>query len=165
MKKLESSVPKGDKWGYKLGIFFFLAVTLACAWIGIRGGHIKPTLFVLSLGVSSAWYFKWMSKWMPERIVITDDQIEAWTDSSRYTLLRWDEIQEIRQFSMATRNGPIKIVRLIPSDKNKQIFITERVADFAEIMQHVRSKTPHAQPGKSLTLGERIFWGGYHMEQ
>lgn len=165
MERLEFSSPRSDKWGYRLAILYCFVVVAACIWVYVRYEYIKPAVAGLLLGGAGLWFFRWQSQQITERVVLSDEQIDAWTCSGRHVVLRWNEILEIRQFYMATRHGPIRIVRLISFHADKQILFTERINAFDEIMRRIHSKLPHARTGGKITLGERILWGGYNLRE
>ncbi len=102
---------------------------------------------------------------MTERMVLSDEQVDAWTCGGRHVVLKWNDILEIRQFDMATRSGPIRIVRLISCHADKQILFADRMNAFDEILGRIRSKTPHARMGEKITLAERILWGAYNLRK
>ncbi len=165
MERFESSAPKSDKWGYRIGILYCLIAAAAGVWMYARYGYVKAAAAGLLLGGAGVWFFRWQSQQMTERMVLSDEQVDAWTCGGRHVVLKWNDILEIRQFDMATRSGPIRIVRLISCHADKQILFADRMNAFDEILGRIRSKTPHARMGEKITLAERILWGAYNLRK
>lgn len=151
--------PKSENWERSLVVLFFAVAGVVLIWLSASSGNIKPALVGVVLGGGGISYCIWERRQITERVVVSDQGIEAVNYSGNYVRLNWTEVRDIVQFNMATQTGPIRIVRLVPFERNKRIVLTGRMEGFDELIEHIHAKTPHARTDGKPTLWERFAWG------
>jgi hypothetical protein len=117
---------------------------------------------VAILLIGSAFLFRtlWKIRQVAERVLISDEKIEAWAYGGRRVCLQWDRIGELRQVDLITQTRTIKIVRIISLDRQQQIVITDLLIGFDDLMARIHAQTPHVRTGSEPTLGEKLMrWG------
>jgi hypothetical protein len=128
-----------------------LAGVAVIAW-GVR--HGLPGVLVAA-GVLCGPFFwvlarqGWRSAW---RIVVSGEHIEATRIGARRVRLRWDGIGEVQHFVRATIRGPIRLLRLVSIDRQREVIFNDRL-----LMRLVEAGVRHVGPGEPSAWG-RLLW-------
>jgi len=125
-------------WGVSHGIYgAAVAATLLCGplfWAVARQG--------------------WRTAW---RIVVSDQHIEATRMGARQVRLTWDGVGEVQHFVRRTIQGPIRLLRLVSIDRQREIIFSDRLPRFEELMRVVEAKIRHVGPAEPSAWG-RLLW-------
>lgn len=126
------------------------------AW-GVR--HGVPGVLVAAIVLAGAgWWVVarpgWGSAW---RIVVADQYVEATGYGGMRVRLTWDGVGEIQHFVRRTMRGPVRVLRLLSIDRQRQVSFNERVPGFEQLMRLVESKVRHVSAG-APSAWDRVLW-------
>lgn len=96
----------------------------------------------------------WGSAW---RIVVADEYVEATGYGGTRVRLGWDGVGEIQHFVRRTIRGPVRVLRLLSIDRQRQVSFNERMPGFEQLMRLVESKVRHVSTG-APSAWDRLLW-------
>jgi hypothetical protein len=133
-----------------------LAGVAVVMW-GMRHGIYGVLVAAALLGGPLFWAVArqgWRTAW---RIVVSDQHIEAARMGARRVRLTWDGIGEVQHFERATIQGPIRLLRLVSIDRQREVIFNDRLPRFDELMRLVEERVRHVGPGEPSVWG-RLLW-------
>ena len=92
----------------------------------------------------------WRTAW---RVVISDQGIEASRYRGRRVELPWDSIAEVQHSVRRTIQGPLRLVRLVSIDRQREVIFNDRLPRFEELMRLVEAQIRHVGPEEPTSLG------------
>ena len=126
------------------------------AW-GVRPGG-PGALVAATVLAGAVWWVVgrpgWGSAW---RIVVADEYVEATGYGGTRVRLGWDGVGEIQHFVRATIGGPVRVLRLLSIDRQRQVSFNERMPGFEQLMRLVESKVRHVSAG-APSAWDRLLW-------
>lgn len=126
------------------------------AW-GVRHG-VPGVLVAATVLAGAVWWVVarpgWGSAW---RIVVADQYVEATGYGGMRVRLTWDGVGEIQHFVRRTMRGPVRVLRLLSIDRQRQVSFNERVPGFEQLMRLVESKVRHVSAG-APSAWDRVLW-------
>jgi hypothetical protein len=125
-------------WGAHHGIYGKLLAASALVgpvwWLVVRPGR------------GTAW-----------RVVASEQYIEAVGFGGTRVRLAWDGVGEVRHFARRTTRGPIRVLRLLSLDRQREVTIDDRLSGFDSLMRLVETKVRHVGAGTPSSWG-RLLW-------
>jgi hypothetical protein len=91
------------------------------------------------------------------RILASDQFIEAVGFGGARVRLTWDSVGEVQHFVRRTTRGPVRALRLLSVDRQREVTIDDRLSGFDSLMSLVESKVRHAGAGTPSSWG-RLLW-------
>ncbi len=147
-----------DRWteaGGRLGVAVVGAT--AVVW-GVCHGIFGVLVSGALLGGPLFWAVArqgWRAAW---RVVASDQGIEATRCGGRRVQLTWEGIGEVQYFVRGTIQGPLRLVRLVSIDRQREVIFNDRLPRFEELMGLVEAKMRHGSTGEPTSWG-RLLWG------
>lgn len=125
-------------WGARHGIVGLLAA--AALLVG-------PVLWVV-------WRPGWRTAW---RVVVSDEFVESTGYGGTRIRLGWDGIGEVQHFVRRTTRGPIRVLRLLSIDRQRDVIFDDRLPGFGQLMGLVETRIRHVNSGTPSSWG-RLLW-------
>jgi hypothetical protein len=132
-------------------------IAVGLAGIMFHSHQITAGVGTLIVVGAALWYSVWKTMQVAERVAISDKQFEAWNYGGKHVCLRWDQIDQLRQFNVAEASGPIRVIRVIPMDREEQIVVTDLLNNFTDLVAQIKTKVPHARIEGKPSFWERIL--------
>jgi hypothetical protein len=132
------------------GTLFGMVVFATRGWYGY-------SLCTVLIGSGALAVLVWNFFQMSRIITITDEHIESENYFGKRLALQWDHLAEIQQFR-ADRLGFLHIVRLITFDRRSEIYFTDRIERFSDLMTFIQVKAPHLRTGGRPTWWQRLWY-------
>jgi hypothetical protein len=133
-----------------------LAAT-ALLWWGARRGFDELLLAVSAL-VGPVWWIAarpgWGTAW---RVVASEQYIEGGFIGGRRVRLAWDGVGEVQHFVKRTPRGPIRVLRLLSIDRQREVTFDDRLSGFEPLVRLVETKVRHLGAGTPSSWG-RLLW-------
>jgi len=127
-------------WGARHGLYGLLAA--AALLVG-------PLLWVVS---RPGWR-------TARRVVVSDQYLEATHYGGTRIRLAWDGVGEIQHFVRGLRRHPIRVLRLLSVDRQRDVIFDDRLPGFEQLMSLVETKIHHVSSGTPSSWG-RLLWPG-----
>ena len=132
-------------------------VGVAVSASGVRHG-LPGVLVAATVLAGAVWWVVgrpgWGSAW---RIVVADQYVEATGYGGMRVRLTWDGVGEIQHFVRRTKRGPVRVLRLLSIDRQRQVSFNERMPGFEQLMRLVESKVRHVSAG-APSAWDRLLW-------
>jgi len=96
----------------------------------------------------------WRTAW---RVVISDQGIEASRYGGRRVELPWDSIAEVQHSVRRTIQGPLRLVRLVSIDRQREVIFNDRLPRFEELMRLVEAQIRHVGPEEPTSWGRLLL--------
>lgn len=125
-------------WGAQRG-FFGLLVAAALL--------VGPILWVVS---RPGWR-------TARRVVVSDRYLEATHCGGTRIRLAWDGVGEVQHFVRGRRRYPIRVLRLLSIDRQRDVMFDDRLPGFEQLMGLVEPKIRHVSSGTPSSWG-RLLW-------
>jgi|SRR3569832_319844 len=128
-------------------------------------GITVVSIYLKQIGVAIVWFMIsvlvigfiiWRTTQVAERLSFSDEAIEVWNYRGKHICLHWNQIAELYQFDYKSI-PPLKVIRLVSSDKKEQMIFTDLLKGYGELMDHIRAKIPHLRIHEKPTVWERII--------
>ena len=91
------------------------------------------------------------------RIVASEQFIESVGFGGARVRLTWDGVGEVQHFARRTARGPVRVLRLLSLDRQREVTIDDRLSGFDSLMRLVETKVRHAGAGTPSSWG-RLLW-------
>ncbi len=146
-----------DQWtevGARLGVG--AAGVVVVVW-GVSHGIVGVVVGVAMMCGPLFWTVArqgWRTAW---RVVVSDQGIEASRYGGRRVELPWEGIAEVQHFVRKTIQGPLRLVRLVSIDRQREVIFNDRLPRFEELMSLIEAKIRHVGP-EEPTSWERLLW-------
>jgi hypothetical protein len=128
-------------WGVSHGVYgLFAAAALLLGWAVAR----------------PAWRTAW-------RVVVSDRHIEATRYGGTRVRLTWDGVGEVQHFVRESIRGPVRFLRLVSLDRQREVIFSDRLPGFEELMGLVETAIRHIRTGEPTAWG-RLLWQSRHKE-
>lgn len=125
-------------WGARHGIYGLL---------GAAALLVGPVLWVVARP-------GWRTAW---RVVVSDQYIEATGYGGTRIRLAWDGVGEVQHFVRTTTRRPIRVLRLLSIDRQRDVIFDDRLPGFEQLMSLVEMKVRHVNSGTPSSW-ERLLW-------
>jgi hypothetical protein len=135
-----------------------LAGVLVVAW-GVCYGIPGLAVAAILLGGPLYWAVSrrgWRAAW---RIVVSDQHIEARRIGAGRVRLTWDGVGEVQHFARRTIQGPVRFLRLVSIDRQREVVFNDRLPRFDALMRVVEAKVRRVGIDEPSTWG-RLLWAG-----
>lgn len=126
------------EWGARHGIYGLL---------GAAALLVGPILWVVARP-------GWRTAW---RVVVSDQCIEATGYGGTRIRLAWDSVGEVQHFVRTTIPRPIRALRLLSIDRQRDFIFDDRLPGFEQLMSLVEMKIRHVKSGTPSSW-ERLLW-------
>lgn len=133
-----------------------LASAAIVGW-GARHGPYGLLVAAALLGWPVFWVVArpgWRTAW---RVVVSDQFVETTGYGGTRIRLAWDSVGEVQHFVRTTTRGPIRVLRLLSIDRQRDIIFDDRLPGFGQLMGLVETKIRHVNSGTSSSWG-RLLW-------
>lgn len=125
-------------WGARQGIYGLLVAAIVL---------IGPVLWVVARP-------GWRAAW---RVAVSDQYIEATGYGGTRIRLAWDGVGEVQHFVRTTTRGPVRVLRLLSIDRQRDVIFDDRLPGFEQLMALVETKIRHVDSGTPSSWG-RLLW-------
>ncbi len=132
-----------------------LAGAAVLAW-GTRHGSEGVLVAVAFLIGPAGWLVArpgWRAAW---RIVVSEGFVEGTRYGGARIRLGWDGIGEVQHFLRAGTRGPIRVLRLLSIDRQREVIFDDRLPGFERLMGLVETGVRHVGGGTPSSWGR--FW-------
>jgi hypothetical protein len=102
----------------------------------------------------------WRTAW---RVSVSDQHIEGARIGARPVRLTWAGVGEVQHFVRETSRGPIRLLRLLSIDRQREIVFTDRLPRFEELMRMVEAAIRHVSTEDSPAWGH-FLWVPAHVK-
>lgn len=166
MAAREYSFRRGLKWQLWENVAMLAALPVIVLTLGLVVGvdTLSTVLFAIVLTLIAAsfgWENWWIFRNFAERVRVDDAGIQATPFYGAHVRMAWDEIAVRQEYE---RRDPFRGVfpqmRLVGKDSESLFVLDGEMADFEELAEFVRSKTPFAAPGSERRWWQRVFLPG-----
>lgn len=146
-----------DRWtevGARLGVG--AAGIVVVAW-GVSHGVVGVVVGAALMCGPLFWTVArqgWRTAW---RVVVSDQGIEASRYGGRRVELPWDGIAEVQHSVRRSINGPLRLLRLVSIDRQREVIFNDRLPRFEELIRLVEAQIRHVGP-EEPTSWERLLW-------
>lgn len=135
-----SGVYRWTETGARLGVGL-----LGAAVVGWGLSHATSGLGVAAIFLGGPFFWivarhGWRTAW---RVSISDQHIEAARIGARPVRLTWDSVAEVQHSVRETNRGPLRLLRLLSMDRQREIVFSDRLPRFDELMRVVETKIRH----------------------
>lgn len=96
----------------------------------------------------------WRTAW---RVVVSDEFVESTGYGGTRIRLGWDGIGEVQHFVRRTTGGPIRVLRLLSIDRQRDVTFDDRLPGFGQLMGLVETRIRHVNGGTPSSWG-RLLW-------
>jgi hypothetical protein len=96
----------------------------------------------------------WRTAW---RVVVSDQFVETTGYGGTRIRLAWDGVGEVQHFVRTTTRGPIRVLRLLSIDRQRDVIFDDRLPGFGQLMGLVETKIRHVNSGTPSSWG-RLLW-------
>jgi hypothetical protein len=96
----------------------------------------------------------WRAAW---HIVVSDQHIEARRIGALRTRLAWESVGEVQHFAQRTIRGPVRFLRLVSIDRQRDIVFNDRLPGFDALMRAIEAKIRHVGIDEPSSWG-RLLW-------
>lgn len=96
----------------------------------------------------------WRTAW---RVVVSDQYVEATGYGGTHVRLAWDGVGEVQHFVRGTIRGPIRVLRLLSLDRQREVSFDDRLPGFERLVVLVETKVRHVVSGTPSSW-ERMLW-------
>jgi hypothetical protein len=125
-------------WGARHGIYGLLVAA---------GLLVGPVLWV---STRPGWRTAW-------RVVVSDQYVEATRYGGARTRLVWDGVGEVQHFVRARTRGPIRVLRLLSVDRQRDVIFDDRLPGFEQLMGLVEARIRQVNSRTPSSWG-RMLW-------
>jgi hypothetical protein len=146
-----------DRWvevGARLGVG--AAGVVVVAW-GVSHGIVGVMVGAALMGGPLFWTVArhgWRTAW---RVVVSDQGIEASRYGGRCVEVPWYGIAEVQHSVRRTIQGPLRLVRLVSIDRQREVIFNDRLPRFEELMRLVEARIRHVGL-EEPTSWARLLW-------
>jgi hypothetical protein len=96
----------------------------------------------------------WRTAW---RVVVSDEHIEATRYGGMRVRLPWDGVGEVQHFVRDSIQGPVRFLRLVSLDRQREVIFSDRLPGFEELMGLVETAIRHMRTGEPTAWGQRLW--------
>lgn len=133
-----------------------LAGAVIVGWGGRRG--IYGLLVAAALLVGPVLWVVSRPGWRAaRRVVVSEQYLEATHYGGTRTRLAWDGVGEVQHFVRGRRRCPIRVLRLLSIDRQREVMFDDRLPGFEQLMGLVEAKIRHVRSG-TPSAWERLLW-------
>ena len=151
------SVSPSGRWAEVSTRVGFSLAAGGLVWWGGRHG-IYGLLMAAALLIGPVLWIVARPGWgTASRVVVADQFIEAAGYGRRRVRLTWDGIGEVQHFVRATTRGPVRVLRLLSLDRQREVVFNDRLPGFERLMSLVEIKVRHMSVGTPSSWG-RLLW-------
>jgi hypothetical protein len=146
-----------DRWtevGARLGVG---AASVVVVMWGVSHGIVGVVVGAVLMCGPLFWTVArqgWRTAW---RVVVSDQGIGASRYGGRLVELPWYGIAEVQHSVRRTIQGPLRLVRLVSIDRQREVIFNDRLPRFDELMRLVEAQIRHVGP-EEPTSWERLLW-------
>lgn len=157
MKAATFECSRADRWvenGARLSVG--LAGAAVVAW-GVAHGIYGALVAAALLCSSFFWVVArpgWRTAW---RVIVSDEFIEATRSGHGRVRLIWDGVGEVQHFVRTSPRGPIRVLRLVSIDRQREVLFDDRLPGFERLMGLVETRIRHVRGGTPSSWG-RMLW-------